>query len=416
MSLDRRLREGLIRSAGAVHEGRLDDVFDGIVGGARRRRRVRRTVGTAIAIALGVMAMLVTPKALDALRGFDDPIPALPQDVGTIVTVAGTGIDGITGDGGPATDAGIGYPIDVALDADGNLYILQYFPGWVRKVDRAGRITTVYVERATGEADDDDPTFPFSASGMAVDAAGTVYVALDDPVANRVIRIDRDGRVTTVAGTGEAGFSGDGGPATQAQLQAIWDVAVDAEGNLYISTDNRIRKVDTAGVITTIAGTGEPGYSGDGGPAVDALLAGPVGVAVDATGNVYFVDNLNDRIRRIDRQGVITTIAGPGPSEGCVASGDGGPAVQADFCDAGNLTIDAAGNIFFADTGNHRIRRIDTSGIITTVAGTGTPGFSGDGDPGVDARLSEPSAVAVGLDGALYIADSGNHRLRRVLV
>ena len=174
--------------------------------------------------------------------------------------------------------------------------------------------------------------------------------------------------------------------------------------------------MDPQGVITTIVGTASKGFSGDGGPAVEAQTHGIAGVASDAAGNVYFIDYGNDRIRRIDTDGIITTIAGPGTSEGdgCFL-GDGVPATQAVFCGPEHLVVDGEGNVYIADTGNHRIRMIDTNGIITTVAGSGVDGYSGDGGPATEASLSEPSGVAVGR-GAIYIADSANDRVRRIVL
>jgi len=422
MSFDRDLRERLVRSASAVEERPVETVFRGIVTSARRRRRIRRATAAGIVIAVGLGAAILGPRALDALRTTDHTTPALPHGVGRIATLAGDGTATTSGDGGTATDAAIRYPVDVAFDAEGNLYVLQNFPATVRKIDPSGTITTVYGSGALGEAGRDVRGPSLSATGLAVDGSGNVYVASVDT--DTVIRVAPTGEVTTVAGTGGvawsehagAGFSGDGGPATEAALRTIWDVALDAEGNLYISGNNRIRKVDTSGVITTIAGNGRAGFSGDGGPAVDAQLNGPTGIVVDASGLVYLLDVRNDRVRRIDQQGIITTIAGPGPgpSGACLASGDGGPAIEARLCAPEHLAIDASGNIYVADTLSNRIRKIDVNGIITTVAGTGAHAFSGDGGPALKAGLSEPSSVAVGPDGAIYIADSGNHRIRKV--
>ena len=215
-------------------------------------------------------------------------------------------------------------------------------------------------------------------------------------------------RIDTVAG-----FSGDGGPAEQARLWNPSGVAVDGSGNLFIADqDNqRIRRVDRTGTITTVAGTGRRGFSGDGGPAEQAQLAFPSGVAVDGVGNLFIADRFNQRIRKVDRTGTITTVAGTG-EEGF--SGDGGPAEQARLASPFGVAVDGAGNLFIADFGNHRIRRVDRAGTITTVAGTGERGFSGDGGPAEQAQLASPFGVAVDGAGNLFIADTDNDRIRKL--
>ena len=219
--------------------------------------------------------------------------------------------------------------------------------------------------------------------------------------------------IGTIAGTGEGGFSGDGGPAIRARLNGLYGVAVDGAGAVYFADrdNHRIRRVGTSGAITTIAGTGEPGFSGDGGPAVQAQLNIPAGVAVDGAGAVYFADRDNHRIRRVGTSGAITTIAGTGEYG---FSGDGGPAVQAQLRGPTGVAVDGAGAVYFADRDNHRIRRVDPSGTITTIAGTGERGFGGDGGPAVQAQLRGPTGVAVDGAGAVYFADRINDRIRRV--
>ena len=315
---------------------------------------------------------------------------------GIITTVAGTGSSGYGGDGGPAIDAQMGDPRAVAVDAAGNLYITQTTSSRIRRVDASGIITTV----ATGLR---------HPRGVAVDAASNLYIA--DLGNHRVQRVDAEGNVTTVTGTGTRGTSGDGGPAFEAQLDNPQGVVVDSGGNLYISGRAQIRRVDGSGTITTIAGIGESGYSGDGGPAIAAELNGPSGLALDVSGNLYIADTSNYRIRRVDGTGTITTIAGIGESD---YSGDGGPAVLARLYDPAGVTVDGEGNLYIADSGNHSIRRVDGAGTITTVAGTGTRGNGGDGGPAIEAQLSSPKGVAVDSGGNLYIADTFNHQVRRV--
>jgi len=420
MSLDQRLREGL-EGLDALESAPPPKVVGAVLDRGRRHRWVRRATTGAVALAAPLAALVLTPKAFDALRTADEQRPAFSgAESGVITTVAGTGAPGLSGDGGPATAAEINYPVDLAFDGEGNLYILElgYWRRYnvrVRRVDPMGRISTVAGLGAPGEAGQLVLGTEFGSTGLAVDAEGTIYLGGGDgpDIDNRVIRVDPSGDVTTVAGTGEPGSSGDGGPATEARLAHVWDVAVDDEGNLYISADNRIRKVDTSGIITTIAGTGVPGFSGDGGPSVAAQLDSPHGIAVDPDGNIVFIDAQNQRIRRIDAQGVITTIVGNGELG---FSGDGGPATDARINTPEQLWVDHKGNIYVADTFNRRVRKIDTDGIITTVAGNGTHAFSGDGGPAASAGLAKISGVAVGPDGALYIADSAHDRVRKVVL
>lgn len=219
--------------------------------------------------------------------------------------------------------------------------------------------------------------------------------------------------ITTIAGDGTSGYSGDGKLATTAQLNKPWGLALDSNNNLYVadSQNHRIRKIDTQGIITTVAGNGNAGYSGDGGPATAAKLNQPAGVALDHLGNLYIADTHNQVLRKVSPKGVITTIAGnntPG------YSGDGGPARVAQFHQPTQLAIDDADNLYIADTNNHVIRKIDSHGIITTVAGNNTPGYSGDHGPATAAQLQHPQDVSLDQQGNLYIADSNNHLIRKI--
>jgi hypothetical protein len=215
-----------------------------------------------------------------------------------------------------------------------------------------------------------------------------------------------------VAGSGNFGYSGDGGPAINASLSAPFAVAVDASGDIYIAdyTNNRVRKVSASGIITTAAGNGNAGYSGDGGPATSAQLNGPIGVAVDPSGDVYIADSQNYRIRKLSSNGAIATIAGNG---GDGYSGDGGLATSAELAGPCGVALDAAGNLYIGDTGNGRVRVVSPSGIITTVAGsTWYGGYSGDGGPATAAQLDDPWGIAIGTTGLVYVADSGNSAIR----
>ena len=334
------------------------------------------------------------------------------DSIGTITTIAGTGEQGFSGDGGPASQAQLDHPRAVAVDGEGNLYIADRNNNRIRKVDSTGTITTIAGGGGFGE--DGGPAtqvllnLPY---GVAVDGTGNLYIA--DTNSDRIRKVDSTGTITTIAGTGERGFSGDGGPATQASLNSPFGVAVDGAGNLYIADqyNNRIRRVDSTGTITTIAGTEERGFGGDGGPATQAPLFLPTGVAVDVEGNLYIADQYNHRIRRVDSTGTITTIAGTGERR---FGGDGGPAIRAQLDAPSGVAVDGAGNLYIADASNHRIRKVDSIGTITTIAGTGEQGFGGNGGPASQAHLFFPTGVAVDSAGNLYIADVGNHRIRKV--
>jgi hypothetical protein len=249
---------------------------------------------------------------------------------------------------------------------------------------------------------------------MAADGAGNLYIAT--PGGSRVRMVSPDGIITTIAGTGIQGFSGDGGPATSARLRSPTGIAVDGAGNLYIADphDNRIRKVTPAGIISTVAGNGVSGFSGDGGPATSAQLSEPGDVAVDGAGNLFILDSLNNRIRKVTPDGVIATVAGNGTAG---FSGDDGPATSAQlfitYFTAG-LAVDSLGNLYIADTGNGAIRKVTPAGVITTVAGNGIIGFSGDGGRAESSQLFFVRGLAVdGLDN-LYAADSDNNRIRKI--
>jgi trimeric autotransporter adhesin len=329
--------------------------------------------------------------------------------IGTITTVVGNGLGASSGDGGPATEASVSAPGVVGVDAQGNLYITDADVR-VRKIDPSGVISTVVGPSAGGQ----------SAPGKAgeleggygtVDPQGNLYLWNRD----KIVRVTPSGEVSTVAGTGQRGSSGDGGPATEARLWADYaGLAIDAEGNLYVTQShaNVVRKVDTDGIITTIAGTGKPGFSGDGGPAAKAQLNFPTAVGADGEGNIYISDSENHRVRRIDTDGIITTVAGNGkkgfPDDGAMATEVpiGGTVVRAD----------TEGNIYITDEGYPGIFKVNPEGVLTVLAGTGEDGYSGDGGPATEAQLSAPTTVAIGPDGNLYIADWGNNRIRMVVL
>ena len=253
-----------------------------------------------------------------------------------------------------------------------------------------------------------------STTTVAVDASGNIYFGSIN--LHQVFKLDFRGGLTVVAGTGNPGYSGDDGPATEAALSGPMGIAVDRQGNLFIADiyNGRVRRVDAlTGIITTVAGNGKPRSSGDGGTATDASLGGPGGLALDAQGNLFITDNGGGRIRRVDAvTGIITTVAGNGQSG---FSGDGGPATSASFGPTYGVAVDAQGDVFLADLINDRIRRVDAAtGIITTVAGNGVEAYGGDGGPATSASLNWPYSVALDDKGNLFIGDENNNRVRRI--
>jgi sugar lactone lactonase YvrE len=302
----------------------------------------------------------------------------------------------------------------VSLDAAGNLYIGDAGNFRIRKVPPNGSLQTLVGNGKEGYSGDGGPATSAEISnpaGMAVDSAGNLYFA--DFVANVVRKVAPNGTISTVAGNGSPASSGDGGPAVNATLNGPFDVALDAAGNLYIADyfNCEIRKVIPAGTISTVAGIGVCGYSGDGGPATSAQLRGPVAVIVDAAGNLYISDHYNYRVRKVLADGIIITVAGSG---NLGYSGDGGSAAGAALSQPFGLALDTAGNLHIADFDNNRVRVVNSQGIITTEAGNGRSGFAGDGGSATSASLNGPVGIAVDPSGNLYIGDSGNNRIRKV--
>lgn len=339
---------------------------------------------------------------------------------GIISAYAGNRFAGYKGDGGPATSARLNLPEGVALDSAGDLYIADTFNSVIRLVNAStGIITTAAGDGSAGYSGDGGPATAASLdhpAAVAIDGAGNLYIP---DQYNFVIRLVKSGgTISTIAGNTFSSYGGDGGSATGAQMyEPMGAVAVDSSGNLIISDsgNNAVRRVAAStGIITTIAGTGIAGFTGDGGPATSAQLNNPQGIAVDAAGNIYIADAGNNVVRRIDAStGLISTFAG---SHGCAYEGDGGPATSAQLCFPGGLAFDAAGDLFIADAYSMVVRRVDASkGTISTVAGTGTSsGYSGDGGQATSAKLNIPNSVAVDGAGNLYIADSYNYVIREV--
>ena len=335
---------------------------------------------------------------------------------GATATAAGDGTPGYMpapyGDNVPAGQAEVYNPHGLAV-FQGSLFIADQANNRVRKVSSSGTISTVAGTGAAGSAGDGGSATSAqlnAPTGMAVDASGNLFIT--ERSGARVRRVTPTGVITTVAGTGLAGYSGDGGRATQAQLNQPTGTAIDATGNLYIAdaANNRVRKVSPWGIITTAIGTGSAGYSGDNGLASLARVNHPAGVTFDKSGNLYLADSNNRVVRRMSTNGIITTVAGNGTGG---FSGDGGPATSAQLSWPLDVTLDSSGGLLIADNGfNNRIRRV-FQGMISTVAGNGTAGLSGDRGPAVRAQLSEPIGVAV--DGTTtYIADTQSEVVRAV--
>ena len=333
-----------------------------------------------------------------------------------INTFAGSSGTGSFGDGGAATIARLLTPSGVAVDRAGNVYIADQNNKVIRKVDITGIITTFAGNTIAGYSGDGGMATDaqlYYPTGVTVDQMGNVFIA--DEFNNVIRKVTPDGIISTCAGNNTIGYSGDGGPATSAQFWHPADVGVDSIGNIYIAEEDNsvIRKVNTSGIISTIAGIGGvPGYSGDGGPGTNAKLNFPQGIAVDKSGNVYVADFYNSRIRRIDAAtGKISTIAGNG---GGGFSGDGGIATNAQLYDAAAVAIDKQGNIYISDYYNSRIRKVYANGLINTIVGSDTAGFSGDGGAATMAQINYPEGVAVNDSGVVYIADYNNARVRIV--
>jgi uncharacterized protein (TIGR03437 family) len=332
---------------------------------------------------------------------------------GIVNVIAGNGFSFISGNGGLAVNAGLLDPVALAMDPAGNVYIAE-FGGDIRQVTPAGIINRIAGTGIHGYGGDNGPALSAELnepSGLAVDSAGNLYIA--DTNNNRIRKVDPSGNITSIAGTGQAGFSGDGGPAINAQLNEPTRLALDAAGDLYVvDIDNfRVRKIDVHGIITTVAGGGR--LTGGGVLATAAALE-PVAIALDSAGTLYIADRLSFGILEVNALGKIQTLAGGSGKAGF--DGDGGSALAAHF-QLGifpALAIDSSGNILVADEGNGRIRKITTNGVVNTVAGNGLFRFSGDGGPATSATLYLPVSVLEDSSGNIIFTEPGVNRIRRV--
>ncbi len=376
-------------------------------------------------------SLLRSSFVLAAVAGifFSTPAWAAPGPVSVLLQInrvagSSTGASGNSGDLGPALLGYLNQPEGVTVDGGGNLYIADTMNNRIQRMDAAtGVISTIVASGQLGYSGDSGPATDSllnEPAGVLVDRSGNLYIA---DTGNHIVRFvsATTGIITTVAGTAYAtGFNpnsiGDGGPATLAEMSAPTAIAVDAAGNLYIADagNNRVREVSAAtGIISTVAGTGIAGYTGDNVQATQSELNNPTGIALDAAGNLYIADSSNNLIRKVTAMtGVITTVAGIPGSSGY--NGDSILATLATLSFPTGIAVDLAGHIYFSDRDNSRIRWIDNSGNIKTLAGNGVPGFEGDGALATDAEVDAPDGLALDSEGDLYVADSGNNVLRVV--
>ncbi len=334
----------------------------------------------------------------------------------SITTIAGGNKAGYSGDGGPARAAQLNGPSCAAVDSRGNVYIADCRNNRVRRVRADGAIETAIGTGATdlqaGDARPAIETNLVQPYGLCVDSQDNLYVISRGH--SKLFKVGADGIAHRIAGTGTGGFSGDGGSSIDAQIRGGNHVLVNAQGEIVLGDtgNQRIRKIDTAGIITTIAGTGDAGFSGDGGPASSAQFNGISALAFDAAGSLYVADFDNHRIRKISPEGTITSIAGTGEPK---YNGDEIPAITANIGEPCGVVVDAAGVVYIGDQFNRRVRAVTPDGIMHTVAGMGKVGLIGDnGSPALEARLISPDILCLDTEGSIYIPDFANHAVRKL--
>ena len=332
-----------------------------------------------------------------------------------ITTMVGNGSSGYGGDNGQASAAMLKSPWGVATDRLGNIYVSDNLNNRIRKIDVSGVITTI---AGTGTAGYNGDGIPATLAqlivphGVALDDSGNIYVA--DLYNIRVRKINSAGIISTIAGNGLSAYTGDGGDATAAQINSPYGICTDHSGNVYFADCNNscIRMISTAGIINTVAGSGMGGFSGDGGVATNAQLSQPTDVTVDDAGNIYIADFGNNCVRKVVvGTGRIGTIAGNGTA---AFGGDGGPATIAELQKPAGVVVDSLGNLYIADFSNFRIRKVNTLGVISTIAGTSVAGYNGDGASATSSQLNYPCDLAIDNTGGLLICDLYNNRIRTI--
>jgi hypothetical protein len=339
-----------------------------------------------------------------------------------MTTFAGkAGVLGFSGDGGPALNAVFNEPVVGAIDNKGNVYIADDFNERVRKINVPGIITTIAGNGHTGFSGDGSPAISATFNGLtgiAVDGNGFIYIS--DAGNARIRKVDTLGIISTFAGNNTFGYSGDGGAATLASLDYPTSITADIAGNIFFADGSRIRKINTSGIISTVAGNGDPyNCTGDGSPAIDAGLGEIGGIAVDSAGNLFISEFVYNCIRKVNTLGIINLYAG---TEGVTIgssgfSGNGGPATNALMLGPAGLAIGRNGNLYICDDGNNVIRIVSLSGIINTFAGTDTvAGYSGDGGLATNAKLFGPNSLAIDSSGNVYIGERGNNIVRKVII